>query len=115
MNNCLLTNARRGIACAAMGLLLVLSASCGTEGSSPRTTVRPTLTPAIRAWAMAYAQCMRAHGIPAPDPSFTPLSITMVYPRSVDPNTPGFRSADLACGGSRQAPPPGYGIGPKPT
>jgi hypothetical protein len=68
----------------------------------------PTPTAAQRRAALAFAQCMRAHGEPDfPDPT-TKLSPTtpdlsiqgMLFPvgPGLDPNSPAFKQATIACG-----------------
>ena len=48
--------------------------------------------------ALAYAQCMRAHGIPNfPDPKVTAHSFAVHLPPGTDPNAPQFQAAKTAC------------------
>jgi|ERR1700680_4677364 len=44
------------------------------------------------------AQCLRGHGIPAPDPSFQPNGdVELIFPPGIGPNTPGFAAAQAEC------------------
>ena len=73
----------------------------------PNRGTPPATEPAERAAALAFARCMRAHGLPDfPDPAFTPPrapSILVVHGMvfalgsSFDPKTPAFRQASRAC------------------
>lgn len=48
--------------------------------------------------ALAYATCMRSHGIPNfPDPKVTASSFTIHLPSGVDPKSPQFQAAKRAC------------------
>ena len=48
--------------------------------------------------ALAYAQCMRSHGIPDfPDPKVTATSLRVSVPPGTNPQSPGFRAARQAC------------------
>jgi hypothetical protein len=51
--------------------------------------------------ALAFARCMRAHGVPSfPDPNFTAAAGKATSPTAVDPNSPAFKHAAEACGGN---------------
>jgi hypothetical protein len=48
--------------------------------------------------AVAYAACMRAHGIPDyPDPTVTGSGFTVQLPSGFDPNSPQWQAALQAC------------------
>jgi hypothetical protein len=62
--------------------------ACGS--SSP-----PSGGGAIGGPALAYAKCMRAHGVPNfPDPS---ASGGLVIPNNINPQSPAFKSAQQVC------------------
>ena len=70
--------------------------------------------PELPSWAqmkyLAYSRCMRAHGIPAPDPTFFAGGASVVFPKGIGPLTPGFKDADTACNAaSAQITPPAGG------
>lgn len=45
-----------------------------------------------------FAACIRTHGIPAPDPSFSSNGVmSLVYPPGVGPSMPGFSAAESSC------------------
>lgn len=58
--------------------------------------------------ALAWAQCVRKHGVPNfPDPTYSanPSGLTLVFrgvqfqlPSSIEPRSPAFRQAQAACG-----------------
>ena len=55
-------------------------------------------SPRQRRAALAYAQCMRAHGIANfPDPKVTATSLQMRLPPGTDPQSPQLRAARQAC------------------
>jgi hypothetical protein len=79
----------------------VLAAGCGGGSSPPNTSARPTAAAIVGQQFVAFAVCMRSHGVPGyPDPqvssSATHMQIT-ISPGSADPNSPAFKSADHAC------------------
>jgi hypothetical protein len=47
--------------------------------------------------ALAFARCMREHGINMPDPKFTGNGIAQSLPPGVNPDGPRFRRAETAC------------------
>lgn len=47
--------------------------------------------------ALAYAQCMRDHGIEVPDPEFSDGGIGMRLGEGIDPEDPDFIAAEEAC------------------
>jgi hypothetical protein len=59
----------------------------------------PQMAASQRRRALAFARCMRAHGVPSfPDPSFSGTGRAQL-PAAVDPQSPAFRSAARVCGG----------------
>ncbi len=86
----------------AAAAVAVLAAGCG-GGSSPPTSSanRPTSAAAVGKQFVAFAVCMRSHGVPDyPDPQVSSsgnhVQVT-ISPGSADPNSPAFKSADHAC------------------
>jgi hypothetical protein len=60
-----------------------------------------------RQQALAYAQCMRSHGVDIADPSTNGVGAGDGLGRalsSVDQNSPAFKSANASCGSLRPAP-----------
>ena len=103
------------VAAALLGLA-VAAAACSSSPSTPgvagsgtgatTTTVAsaanqgmPTLTPAQRADQLAYAECMRAHGVTNfPDPDSQGRILIRGGPGSgLNPNSPTYQSAQKAC------------------
>jgi hypothetical protein len=74
----------------------VLVAACGTAGQ-PSGTVTGANSPSPDAGAaLQFARCMRAHGVtnfPDPKPGSGGIQITS----GVNPDSPAFKSARLAC------------------
>jgi hypothetical protein len=107
----------RVVRCGA-GLLAVAVILAGCGGSSPSATGQaaassvPSSTQ-IRQQTIAFASCMRSHGVPGyPDPRVTssPGQVHVrITPGGANPNSPAFKSADAAChhllpyGGAPQA------------
>ena len=69
----------------------------------------PTMTASERRRALAFAECIRTHGVPSfPDPSVTPPSgaqfvialrgMVFAFTSAFDPTAPAFRHAAAACG-----------------
>lgn len=60
----------------------------------------PPISESQRRQMIAGAQCMRRHGIPLPDPSFSTTGPAKQVPlgSGLDPESPAFRSAARACG-----------------
>jgi len=85
---------RRAGAAAVAGLAL-LAAACGRAGS-PVPPPRPPAPLAATAQALAYARCMRSHGIPDfPDPAADGHAL---FPLGgIDIHTPQYQSADNTC------------------
>jgi hypothetical protein len=71
-------------------------------GAAPATSAKD------RAAALAFARCMRAHGVPGfPDPAFTSphaprilvlRGMVFAISQTIDPKSPGFVHAATACG-----------------
>ena len=58
----------------------------------------------MKATALAFAACMRAHGVPGyPDPKFSNGGVSQGYGRrdGIDPSSPIFQSAQRACQAAR--------------
>jgi hypothetical protein len=86
----------------AAAAVAVLASGCG-GGSSPPTSSanRPTAAANLGKQYVAFAVCMRSHGVPDyPDPrvssSADRVQVT-ISPGSADPNSPAFKSSDHAC------------------
>ncbi len=57
----------------------------------------PQVAAALRRQQLAFARCMRAHGVPSfPDPTFS--GGPNVLPAGINPQSPAFRSAARVCG-----------------
>ncbi len=76
----------------------------GPKGGGP-----PRMTASGRRKALAFAECVRAHGVPSfPDPSESPPAgaravialrgMVFAFTSSFDPRSPAFRRAAGACG-----------------
>ena len=77
----------------ATAALALLTASCGGSPASPAS---PPGLPAGTAQALAYAHCMRSHGIPGyPDPNVHGNALFSLG--GVDTHSPQFQSADETC------------------
>jgi len=77
----------------ALGCTLVLAA-CGSSHKSSATNASGTSSSAL-----AFASCMRSHGVPSfPDPSGGGGGIQLGA-TGVNPQSPAFKSARKACGG----------------
>jgi hypothetical protein len=64
----------------------------------------PVLQQRIRAGALAFAACMRSHGVPNyPDPTFSNGGVSQGFSRKggIDPNSPIFQSAQKTCQSQR--------------
>jgi hypothetical protein len=95
------------------GLLLALGlalAACGGDGGNSNEGVASldggeatTTTSAgaggdVKQKALAYARCLRQHGIDMPDPTFDAQGhMAMQMPSGVGPDDPKFKAADQAC------------------
>ncbi|MGH3494777.1 MAG: hypothetical protein ACRDQ1_16290 [Sciscionella sp.] len=102
---------RGGVLVATVGVAVLVSA-CGGGGSTGpgvahlgSSTSNPSPGDNTSADPLAYAQCMRAHGVPDfPDPD-SQGRIKIQGGSGLDPNSPAFQSAAKAC----KAPAPGAG------
>jgi hypothetical protein len=92
------TRLRRTGLAAALACLAVLTAACGSSPTGSATAAGSPGGPA-KGSALAYSQCMRAHGITKfPDPnSQGGISISGGPGSGIDPNSPQFKAADQAC------------------
>jgi hypothetical protein len=84
---------RQASAAAVTGIALVVAA-CGGGGSAATSAGPPTLQ-SLTAQALAYAQCMRSHGITNfPDPTVQDNArskgVGFSMPSSVDTHSPQF-------------------------
>jgi hypothetical protein len=80
---------------------IVLTSACGNSTRSGASSGLPTLQ-TLTASALAYAKCMRAHGVPNfPDPTVLDNShakgISFPDPGNTEKNSPRFRSAVKGC------------------
>jgi hypothetical protein len=87
------------VALVGVGLLV---AACGDGSSSPGVAATGGSTTSNYKDAVAYAQCMRTHGVPnMPDPTSTGQFIggpgTLNGVSGVNQNSPQFASANKAC------------------
>jgi hypothetical protein len=62
----------------------------------------------MRERALAFAQCMRDHGVDFPDPQFQEGGKVMMGGKGLDPNDPDFQEAQEAC---QDKMPKGFGGG----
>jgi hypothetical protein len=97
------------------GLLLALAlglalAACGGDGGNSNegvasldggeatATTRAGAGGDVKQKALAYARCLRQHGIDMPDPTFDAQGhMAMQMPSGVGPDDPKFKAADQAC------------------
>lgn len=98
-------------ALAALAGLAVLVSACGAVSAdsgvarTPATSATPGRSGAASSpgagrasKAEAYAQCMRAHGVPDfPDPVNGHITINSAPGSALDPGSPQFREASQAC------------------
>lgn len=66
------------------------------ENARPRN-LDPEQQAELREAMLAFAQCMREHGVDIPDPQFGEGGRGAVRLRDIDPNDPKFREAEEAC------------------
>lgn len=87
------------LAVAALACLAMLTAACGSGDPTGSATAAGSPGGSGKASALAYSQCMRAHGITHfPDPnSQGGISISGGPGSSIDPQSPQFKAADQAC------------------
>ena len=91
----------RSVGVAAVAGLVLLVAACGGAGSAATSAGPPTLQ-SLTAQALAYAKCMRSHGIPNfPDPTVQDNAqnkgVGFSMPSGVDPHSPQFKAASKTC------------------
>lgn len=81
---------RAGALAAVMAGASILAAACGGGSDSPATTGH--------AKAVAYAQCIRSHGVPGwPDPDSQGQFEVDAPAMGINMNSPAFASANRAC------------------
>src|SRR4029453_18350106 len=94
-----------------VGVLTLAVAGCGGGNNSdgeaslngankPTTTTGPLSKQDAKQAALAFARCMRQHGIDMPDPQFSGNKITQELkggPGSKGPDDPAFKAAQQAC------------------
>jgi len=87
------------LAAAALACIAILTAACGSGGSTSSATAAGSPGGSGKASALAYSQCMRAHGITKfPDPnSQGGIGISGGPGSGIDPNSSQFKAADQAC------------------
>jgi hypothetical protein len=90
----------------ALALALALGACGGGKGSGVASLGNGKATATTRAGgggdrrqkALAYARCLRQHGVDMPDPRFDAAGrMAMQLPAGVGPDDPKFKAADQAC------------------
>jgi hypothetical protein len=84
---------------AAVAGLALLVAACGGGGSAATPTGGSPSLSAITTQALAYAKCMRSHGIvnfPDPAESSQNISFNLTGTR-IDQNSAQFKAANKAC------------------
>lgn len=70
------------------------------------TAPSPALQQRMKAGALAFAACMRSHGVPRyPDPTFSNGGVSQSISRrnGVDPSSPIFQAAQKTCRGALSA------------
>jgi hypothetical protein len=86
---------------AAVAAVAVLGAGCGGGSSRTGSANQPTSAAMVGHQFVAFAICMRSHGVPRyPDPQISGSASHVqvsISPGSADPNSPAFKSADHAC------------------
>jgi hypothetical protein len=84
---------------AAFAALSLLVAGCGSNSSNSFGTSSarsPQTFAQMQEDGVAFARCMRLHGVPFPDPTTSPRE----FKNALDPNSehsPAFQSAESAC------------------
>jgi len=72
--------------------------SAATSACAVHLPPAPPAPDTVRKMYLVFTQCMREHGIPAPDPSLTPDgNVVVEYPPGVNPRMPGFTAAAATC------------------
>jgi hypothetical protein len=92
---------RAGIAAAALAAIALMAAGCGGNSSTTKASAVSNSVPDTQQAALAYSQCMQAHGDPGfPDPKQGPGG-AWLYPETPDTQKyltgPGFSAAQQAC------------------
>ncbi|MFZ0976288.1 MAG: hypothetical protein WAN22_28955 [Solirubrobacteraceae bacterium] len=87
----------------AVAAVAVLAAGCGGGSSPPASSATPAAAGTDLAGnAMAFAACMRSHGLSSyPDPQVSQSTGHVqirISPGGLDPTSPAFKSATHACG-----------------
>jgi hypothetical protein len=73
-------------------------ASLGDGKATTTTTTSPGNGGDFKQRALAYARCLRQHGIDMPDPTFDAQGrMAMQMPSGVGPDDPKFKAAEQAC------------------
>ena len=68
------------------------------DGKATATTSPGNSGKDLKQLALAYARCMRQHGINMPDPKFDAAGrVAQQLPQGVGPDAPRFKAADQAC------------------
>src|SRR3954453_3830860 len=80
---------------------LAATASLAACGSEKPTSSGTTGGKDPKKAMLAYAKCMRAHGVDMPDPQFDGNRVKMTGPRNVNKDT--MRAADKACASIRES------------
>jgi hypothetical protein len=69
----------------------------GSKQPTATTTAKPWSKQDAMQAALAFARCMRQHGIDMPDPKFNGDNITQRLPTRAEQNSPKFKAAQQAC------------------
>jgi hypothetical protein len=93
---------RLGALTAVLASAALLAAACGGSSSTGSTTAQLPTLQGMTTKALAYAQCMRSHGITNfPDPTVQDNAhekgVGFSMPAGVDTGSPQFKSAAKAC------------------
>ena len=113
-----LTTARIAVGLIAAGLLAAACggpACLGVANAGPTSSASPSAS--ASGSALAYSQCMRAHGITKfPDPdSHGNLGLNAGPGTGIDPNSPQYKAADQACKHLMPAPNPSQAAQDRPA
>jgi hypothetical protein len=105
-----MTRTRMGLVPGLLVALALAVAACGGGGGGKNTdgvaslggkatsTTRPGGSGDPKQKALAYARCLRQHGIDMPDPKFDAAGrVGQQLPQGVGPDDPKFKAADQAC------------------
>jgi hypothetical protein len=71
-------------------------ASLGGAGKTTPTTAAGGCSDRMQG-ALAWARCLRQHGVSMPDPKVTAEGIAQELPRGLDPGDPRVQAAEHAC------------------